>query len=141
MTILFENIAVPEKGPVQVNVNVSFQIRVTAKEARREVNRWLLTEISTQIAADMPTLVLGQRVAWRVPVSLGLLGLKRATIIGTVDVDVSDGELINLPERRAELEERLAQLKPSAAQLRTGARSLPADYISSLNPQPKLANS
>jgi len=50
-----------------------------------------LNEVSYLIGADSPTLVVGERVVWRVPAWFGLLHTGRLGIVGTVGVDVSSG--------------------------------------------------
>jgi len=50
MTIILDNYLIPEKGKVELNA--SFEIKVTSEEARRKVNRWLLEFVSTQMAAS-----------------------------------------------------------------------------------------
>jgi hypothetical protein len=67
MTIIIEPYTIPEKGTVELKIERSFDIKVTSEEARRQVNRWLLNEVSYLIGADSPTLVIGERVVWRVP--------------------------------------------------------------------------
>ena len=67
MTIILENYALPEKGPVEIKVNFSFEIKVTAEEARRLVNCWLIDQVSLQMGGLKPALVLlGERAVWRV---------------------------------------------------------------------------
>ncbi len=71
MTILLDSQPIPPKGKVDLKVERSFEIKITAEEARRQVNRWLLNEVSCLIGADEPTLVVGEeRVVWRVPAYL-----------------------------------------------------------------------
>ena len=104
MTIILDPYAIPEQGPVELKVNRSFEIKVTAEEARRQVNRWLLGEVSYLIAADPPTLVVGEQVVWRVPAWIGFPGVGRAGVVGLVEVDVETGEMNNTPECKAEIE-------------------------------------
>jgi hypothetical protein len=111
MTIIIEQpYLIPEKGPVDLKVERSFDIKVTAEEAKHQVNRWLLNEVSYLIGADSPTLVVGERVVWRVPAWLGLPHTGRVGIVGTVDVDVSTGAMTNTPACKADLERRAEEL-------------------------------
>ena len=50
-----------------MKVDRSFEINVTAEEARRHVREWLREEVSLLIDAEPPTLVVGDQVVWRVP--------------------------------------------------------------------------
>lgn len=71
MVITFDPFVLPERGQVNVQPYRQFEIRVTAEEAQRQVNRWLLHEVSYLLRAQPPTLAVGVQVVWRVPVSLG----------------------------------------------------------------------
>ena len=102
MTIILDNYTIPEKGKVELAA--SFEIKVTAEEARRKVNRWLLEFVSAQMGGETPTLIVGERVVWRVPAYISFPHTGRAGVAGYVDVDVKTGEMNNSPERQAEIE-------------------------------------
>lgn len=121
-----------------MNTNRSFEIKVTAEEARRQVNRWLHHEVSMLLRALPPTLVVGERVVWRVPASLGLPHLGQAGTVGVVEVDVTAGAMNNTPECQAEIEHcaealatRLPPYQPKS--------EVPAEYIpKNIPPAPQL---
>lgn len=46
MTIILEPFTLPKKGKVKLKVDRSFDIKVTAEEARQKVQRWLVDEVS-----------------------------------------------------------------------------------------------
>ncbi len=48
MTIIIEPYTVPEKGKVELDVKRSFEINVSAAEARQKVRWWLRDEVSMQ---------------------------------------------------------------------------------------------
>ena len=104
MSIVLEPYAIPEKGKVELKVERSFEIKVTAEEARRQVRWWLREEVSMLIDADPPTLVVGDQVVWRVPAWIGFPHTGRAGVVGAVDVDVTTGTMNNTPECKADLE-------------------------------------
>lgn len=111
MTIILEPYSIPEKGKVELNVNRSFEIKVTAEEARRQVNRWLLNEVSYLIGAEAPTLVVGeQRVVWRVPAAISFPHTGRAGVVGAVDVNINTGAMNNSLDCKAEIERRAREL-------------------------------
>lgn len=110
MTIILEPFTLPKKGKVNLKVDRSFDIKVTAEEARRKVQRWLVDEVSLLLGADEPTLVVGDRVVWRVPAWLGLPHTGRIGVVGTVEVDVTTGEMTNSPACKADLERRSEEL-------------------------------
>ena len=39
MSIILDNVAVPRQGPVELHINISINIQITADEAQRQVNR------------------------------------------------------------------------------------------------------
>jgi len=68
---------------------------VIAEEARRQVNRQVVTELGTGLIARDPELVVsGEQITWRVPVVLSLPGLGDVGQVGTVDVDARTGDLL-----------------------------------------------
>jgi hypothetical protein len=103
MQIVLETLNLPEQGTVEVTLHRSFEIKVTATEAQRLVNRWLSWEVSLLIVADPPTLHIGDQIVWRVPAWIGFPSVGRAGTVGSVDVDVRTGELYNLDHARAQI--------------------------------------
>jgi hypothetical protein len=72
---------------------------VSAEEARRQVNRDVVTELGTGLVARQPELVIsGQQVIWRVPIVLSLPELGEMGQVGTVDVDARSGKLLIDPD-------------------------------------------
>lgn len=140
MAIILNNYAIPEKGQVNIDFRLSFEIKCTAVQAKRTVNNWLLNEISYLIGADLPTLVLHERPAWRVPVWLTLPGTKHKEIIGAVDVDVETGQIIDPANSKAQLEQYLHQNNAPTAAGQAFIRELPPDYIVNLTPPPQIIN-
>lgn len=96
MTIVFDNYVIPEHGRLDIRATVD--LVVSAQEARRLVDRWLLESVSVLIGASMPTLVIGEQIVWRVPVWMGLVGSGR-TELGVIDVDVTSGTLLDVKRR------------------------------------------
>lgn len=136
--IILEPYTIPEKGKVEFNLNCSFEIKITAEEARRKVNRWLLNEVSYLIGAEAPTLVLGPQVVWRVPAWLGFPHTGRVGVVGTVDVDVSTGIMNNTSECKAEIEYQANELAARQPPYRPKAE-VPEQYLAkNVLPAPKL---
>ena len=96
MTIVLDNYVIPEHGRLDIRVTVNLVI--SAQEACRLVDHWLLENLSVLIGADMPTLVIGDQNVWRVPVWMGLVGSGR-TELGVIDVDVTSGALLDARRR------------------------------------------
>ena len=58
MVIMLDNYKIPDRGHVEFNV--SFDIAVTAEEARYKV-RWWLRDHGMLLDADPPMLVIGEK--------------------------------------------------------------------------------
>jgi hypothetical protein len=112
MTIILERYPIPERGPLNVRLEVSTDIKVSADEARRKVNGFLLNNLSHLMLSErQPELVVGERVVWRVAVNHTLPGFGALGRIGTIDVDVESGELQPVsPEQLEEMKHRAKTL-------------------------------
>ncbi len=115
MTIVLERYPIPDKGPLKVSVEISAEIKVSADEARRKVNGWLLNNLSYLIVGErQPELVVGEKVLWRVAVNHTLPGFGAIGRIGTIDVDVESGEIQHVsPEQLEEMKRRAKTLAGS----------------------------
>ena len=92
--IILNKLDLPVRGPVNFNIDCSFEIAVTAEEARRKVKRWLLDEISMMMTAETPTVVIdAHKTVWRVPAILTATHIGYAGVAGKVDVDIQTGEM------------------------------------------------
>ncbi len=103
MTIMLERYTIPERGLFEIELKQSIEIRVTAEEARRQVNRWLLDYVSYMMHAEAPTLVIGEQVVWRVPAMLTSSQMGNVGIAGYVEVDVQNGQMNNSAERKEQI--------------------------------------
>lgn len=110
MAIVLDPYVIPEKGPVEVKIDRAFEIKVTAEEARRQVRWWLRDEVSMLLDADLPTLVVGEEVVWRVPAVFSSPGAGRVGVVGTVEVNVTTGEMNATPEHKAALERQAEEM-------------------------------
>jgi hypothetical protein len=113
--ILLERQQVPTTGVLTVQVNQAVHINVSAEEAQRKVSVFVLRKISNLMHGETPTLVLGERTSWRVPVHLTFPTTGDVGPIGTIDVDVTSGELCTTPDIIAAIEalaQSLAQRTP-----------------------------
>ncbi len=93
MTILLET-PVPVSGRLSVHVHADVQINIVATEATHRVTQFVHQKISSQMHGGTPTLMLGDRAYWRVPVHLTFPSLGDAGNVGFIDVDVETGEAI-----------------------------------------------
>jgi hypothetical protein len=133
MTIILDNYTIPEKGKVELKA--SFEIKVTAEEARRKVNRWLLEFVSTQMGGESPILIVGERIIWRVPAYISFPHTGRAGIAGYIDVDVETGAMNNTPEHQAEIEKFATEIAKQQSPLKL--RESSAEYLAKNIPHAK----
>lgn len=108
MQIILEPHTIPERGTFQIQHTVT--IRVSADEACRLVDEWLLHEVNSQMGAEQPDLVVGERNVWRVPVYWSAPHVGRVGFVGVVEVNVLNGTMDNSLQRRAELLQRAEAL-------------------------------
>lgn len=94
--------ALAENQTVRVQF-VPPQVRVTAVEAARRVNRFLLDEVSYLLGSERPTLVEVDGLVWRTPVMLSYPDQGVIGEVGFVDVDAESGELRITSETTEEL--------------------------------------
>ncbi len=128
MSIVLDAYKIPSKGPVQLRVKRDFTIQITAEEARRLVNRWLLDEVSYLFGALAPTLVVGEKVVWRVPAIYSLPHVGQVGTIGFVDVDVQSGVMATSPELIRELQDHASELARHVPPY-PGSLAIPDEFI------------
>ena len=91
MTVVLENQSIPDVGPLEINIKISTNIGVSAREAQRKVSMLLFHNVSYLMHGEAPQLVIGDHVAWRVPAYLTLPQLGRFGPLATLDVDANTG--------------------------------------------------
>jgi hypothetical protein len=100
--ILLDHYILPERGVVDLRLHWSFDIQITAAEARQKVDSWLLDEVSYMIGAGEPLLVVdGATVVWRVPAIFTATHIGEVGTAGSVDVDVQTGAMDITSDRKA----------------------------------------
>jgi hypothetical protein len=113
-------INVSEDG-LQLNLRLSLQLGITAKQAKRKLSRFLLDEVSLLIGPEEPLLVLVEpsKIIWRFPLQFSMA--KRGCLgqVGMVDIDAQNGELLVTDNQLLEIKSNARLLARSAA--------LPAD--------------
>ena len=116
MSVQLDQVALARSGQVEVNIRLHADIHVTASMAQRRVSRLVISELGNLLYGGEPTLVVGERICWRVPVMLAYPDAGPVGQAGTLDVDVETGEVLATPERLAEITDYahyLAQRTPS----------------------------
>ncbi len=82
------------QGRLSLHIEVAADMNVSAFVARQKVTGFVADEISTQLHGTEPTLVVGDRIRWRVPVWLSLPPTGDLGEVGTIEVDVESGQLV-----------------------------------------------
>src|SRR5262245_28084958 len=91
--ILLETPVDYEAGILTLRLDRKIEVKILPEEARRKVNRYVHLEISTQMHAETPMLVVGDKVVWRVPLHLTFPSFGDVGQVGFMDVDPVTGEL------------------------------------------------
>jgi hypothetical protein len=108
-------VAVPEGAHVDIHIHVSAPVNITPFVARQKVNAFVLLEISTQLLAEAPELVVGERLCWSVPVVLTSPARGVVGKVGEIQVDATTGEVLADEEtvrRMTDDVRRLAERSP-----------------------------
>ena len=92
-----QEITLPAQAKVKVELSVSVEINFTAQAAQRRVNKLLLDRVGL-FYSEKPSLVVGERMLWRVPVIFSTPTLGSPGQVGALDVDAQTGEILHTPE-------------------------------------------
>ncbi len=106
MTLEIQEFRLPAKTEVTISLSLTAQVNVTDVIAQRQVSRLLLDEVGNLLYGERPSLFVGQRLLWRVPVWLA--SPKRGPLgqVGTLDVDAQTGEVLYTQDLLDEIAER-----------------------------------
>lgn len=106
----FELLRAPPSADLEIDIRVRTRLAITAFTAQRKVSRLVLERVSNLLCGQEPTLVVGDRVRWRVPVWLGFPNMGMVGKVGDIDVDVETGEILFSQRVLDELSERADDL-------------------------------
>jgi len=101
---------IPTTGQFQLTIQVSANVHYSAAAARRIVGRFVAEEIGYLLRASEPTLVVSDRIRWRVPVTLAYPGHGLVGTAGTLDVDVETGQLDVTPAQLSAITQHATDL-------------------------------
>ena len=111
MLIHIETEELPERGLLQISLDIRATINITADEARRKVSAYAGNEISDLLSGEAPDLVCHRNEAyWRVPVILSSKSLGRIGLVGFIDINVETGELQLAEKDAQEIEDNARRL-------------------------------
>jgi hypothetical protein len=108
-------VQLPAGAAVDIHVHVSATVNITAFVARQKVTGFVIMNVGDRLRGDEPELIVGDRLAWSVPVVLtsptrGVVGK-----VGEVRVDATTGELLveqDTVQRMSDDADRLAERSP-----------------------------
>ena len=106
MVLEMETIALPEQAEVKIELSLTARVTVTDAIARRKVSKLLLDRVGNLLYGERPSLVVGHRLLWRVPIWLGLPAVGAVGQVGTLDVDTQTGEILFTQQMLTEIAER-----------------------------------
>jgi hypothetical protein len=94
MTVELPAWSIPPAAGLEIDIKLRAQVQVTAVTAQRRVSKLMLDRVSNLLCGNAPTLVIADRICWRVPVWLGFPTRGLVGKVGEVDVDVETGEVL-----------------------------------------------
>lgn len=106
MQVELGSITLPSTTNVEIDIKVRAQTQISATAAQRKVSRLVLDRVSNLLCGNPPSLVVAERLCWRVPVWLGFPKLGLIGKVGEIDVDVETGEMIFDETSLEEMRER-----------------------------------
>ena len=114
MSVEFDEISLPVPAEVKVELSLTAQVNVTDLTAQRKVSKLLLDHVGNLLYGERPSLVVGRRLLWRVPVWLALPTTGPLGQVGTLDVDAQTGEVLSTQQILEEIAERGDELAQRA---------------------------
>jgi hypothetical protein len=114
MSVELEEIALPTPAEVKIEFSVTAQVNITDFTAQRKVSKLLLDNVGNLLYGERPSLVIGRRLLWRVPVWLALPTTGPLGQVGSLDVDAQTGEILFTQQTLDEIAERGNALAGSA---------------------------
>jgi hypothetical protein len=106
MTLEMQELTLPAKAEVKISLSLTAQVNVTDVIAQRKVSKLLLDEVGNLLYGEHPSLFVGQRLLWRVPVWLASPRRGPLGQVGALDVDAQTGEILYTQDSLNEIAER-----------------------------------
>jgi len=106
MSVEMDAMSLPVPAQVKIEFSLTAQVNVTDYTAQRRVTKLLLDRVGNLLYGEHPSLVVGRRLLWRVPVWLGLPTTGPVGQVGVLDVDAQTGELLFTQQLLDDIAER-----------------------------------
>ena len=106
MTLEMRELTLPAKAKVKIAFSLTAQVNVTDVIAQRKVSKLLLDEVGNLLYGERPSLFVGQRLLWRVPVWLASPRRGPLGQVGSLDDDAQTGEILYTQDLLEEIAER-----------------------------------
>jgi hypothetical protein len=106
MSVELSEISLPVPAEVKIEFSLTAQVNITDFTAQRKVSKLLLDHVGNLLYGERPSLVVGRRLLWRVPVWLALPTTGPLGQVGTLDVDAQTGEILFTQQILEEIAER-----------------------------------
>jgi hypothetical protein len=100
-----QEITLPAESEIKVELTLTSKVNFTSHVAQRRVSKLLLDRVGL-LYGERPSLVVNDRLLWRVPIWFSLPTTGPLGQVGTLDVDAQTGEILFNPEILDELRER-----------------------------------
>jgi hypothetical protein len=111
MAVQIDLSRIPPAAQLEVSIHLSSSLHVSAAEARRRASRLVASEIGNLLYGGEPTLRVGERICWSVPILLAFPDSGSIGQVGAVDVDAETGAALT---STTQLEEIAAYAVPYA---------------------------
>jgi hypothetical protein len=106
MNLELQTVVLPAQAEVKIELSVTAKLNLTDVTAQHKVSKLLLDQVGNLLYGEQPSMVVGRRWLWRVPVWLGLPTAGPVGQIGWLDVDAQTGEILFTQQQLDELAER-----------------------------------
>lgn len=94
MTVELGTSSIPRWAELEVDIRLRSKVHITALTAQRKVSKLVLDRVGNLLFGDEPSLVVADRICWRVPVMLAFPSTGPVGKVGEVDVVVETGEVL-----------------------------------------------
>jgi len=95
---------IQHQDTITVSVAIEATVNISAKQARRKVTGWLVSEVGNMLIGSTPRLVINREYClWRVPVMLTSSDIGHVGQVGEVDVNADTGKLVIIHQLKKDI--------------------------------------